>query len=327
VVAGTGPAVDSTIIGAGRFVLTIMPRLRARHELLRKRVDRFTRLLRGVQSGDVHAIHQLRVASRRLRELLPVLQLDPDESRKLGRRLRRVTRELGPVRELDVLLGLVHEFGQAGSRRRALELVAARVHAERSGAGAELRHELPIPDLERIARRLERATRALEKSERRGNGERDRAWRWAIDARLARRAGALADAIRAAGAVYLPERLHTVRIALKKLRYAVELRDERAGGRRGAEQLPLRRTQELLGRLHDLQVLLDRVRQVQASLSASDVALWRDFDRTVASLEDDCRRLHARYMRSRTAILAICDRLASAADAATAAGERRTRAG
>ena len=36
-----------------------------------------------------------RVASRRLRELLPVLQLDGDARRKLGRRLRKVTARLG----------------------------------------------------------------------------------------------------------------------------------------------------------------------------------------------------------------------------------------
>ena len=37
------------------------------------------------------AVHWTRVASRRLRELLPVLGLDGDSARKLSRRLKRVT--------------------------------------------------------------------------------------------------------------------------------------------------------------------------------------------------------------------------------------------
>ena len=39
----------------------------------------------------------------------------------------------------------------------------------------------------------------------------------------------LARGDRDAGAVYLPERLHAVRIAMKKLRYAMELAAEAAG--------------------------------------------------------------------------------------------------
>ena len=49
--------------------------------------------------------------------------------------------------------------------------------------------------------------------------------RWAVEARLANRAQRLRLAMREAGAVYLPERLHGS-LALKKLRYAVEFSAE-----------------------------------------------------------------------------------------------------
>ena len=48
-------------------------------------------MLQGVEDGDVDALHRARVASRRLREVLPVLQLDSDVARKLNRRLRKIT--------------------------------------------------------------------------------------------------------------------------------------------------------------------------------------------------------------------------------------------
>src|SRR3954451_15107242 len=85
-----------------------------RHDLLRRRVERFTRLLQGVEDGDVKALHRTRVASRRLREVLPVLQLEPKLADKLGRRLRKVTERLGSVREFDVLLGLVDDLKEVG---------------------------------------------------------------------------------------------------------------------------------------------------------------------------------------------------------------------
>ena len=61
--------------------------------------------------------------------------------------------------------------------------------------------------------------------------------------------------------MYLPERLHDVRIAVKKLRYAVELGADASGARREPDLRALKRGQEMLGRMHDLQMLIDRVRR------------------------------------------------------------------
>ena len=64
--------------------------------------------------------------------------------------------------------------------------------------------------------------------------------------------------------------------------------------------------QDVLGRLHDLQVLIDRARDVQASLTPPDITAWRELDRLVVALEEDCRRLHGRYMHDRDALAALC---------------------
>jgi hypothetical protein len=47
--------------------------------------------LPALEQGDVAALHHTRVASRRLRALVPMLQIDGDAAKKLGRRLRKVT--------------------------------------------------------------------------------------------------------------------------------------------------------------------------------------------------------------------------------------------
>ncbi len=197
------------------------------------------------------------------------------------------------------------------------------VSEARARARARLMSRLPVNELRRLARKLEGVAAELDGSDlapRRAPA----AWRWAVDARVAQRAGRLERAMQAAGGMYLPERLHEVRIAVKKLRYAVELSSEIAGRPHGADARALKRSQDLLGRLHDFQVLLDEVRQVQASLNPPDLTAWRELDAFVRALENTGRRLHARYVRQRPALVSICDRLASLS---RAAGARRASAG
>lgn len=284
-----------------------------RHDLLRKRLERFTRLLPALAQGDVNALHRTRVASRRLRELLPILQLDHDVTDRLSHRLRKVTARLGVVRELDVLLMLLDELHE--SRRHdhaALARVAEDVSRERARARGQLvGRRVPLDDLKQIARRLSRAADELDAASPTpaAGPSRARGWRWALDARIARRAASLRRAIAEAGAVYLPDRLHAVRIAVKKLRYALEIAADVAGERTTPDLRLLERAQELLGRLHDLQTLMERVRGVQASLTPPNIAAWRELDALITALENSCRRLHARYMRDRMAIDALADRL------------------
>ena len=280
-----------------------------RSVLLKKRVDQFTRVLRGVEKGDVRALHQLRVTTRRLRELLPVLQLDRRTARRLGRRLRKVTARLGTVRELDVLLLLIDELHVSGRRgSTALGRVGVRVSKARDHARKGLSVRLPVSDMARLARKIHRIADDLRAAERATSKAAARTWRWRIDSRVARRASRLSAAMSAAGALYLPDRLHRVRLAVKKMRYAVELSMEVDGKRSDADLLTLKRAQELLGRMHDVQLLIEEVRQTQASLSPPSVNVWRDLDVLVASLEDDCRRLHARYMRTRDDLEALAER-------------------
>jgi len=286
-----------------------MPVPATRSELLKKRVDRFTRVLRAVEKGDVRALHQARVTTRQMRELLPMLQLDRSAARKLGRRLRKVTGRLGTVRELDVLLLLIDELHVSGRRGSgALGRVGVSVSKSRDQARKLLRTRLPVPELARLARKLERIADALKDAERATSKAAARNWRWAIDARVARRAARLSAAMAEAGALYLPERLHAVRIAVKKLRYAVELSMEAAGQRASADLRLLKRIQDLLGRLHDQQTLIEKVRQTQTSLAPPSLTVWRDLDTLVGSLEDDCRRLHARYVGTRDELQAVAER-------------------
>ena len=295
-----------------------MPVAPLRSALLKQRLDRFTRVLRGVESGDARSLHRARVASRRLRELLPLLQLDADVAHKLGRRLRKVTRRLGVVRELDVLLDLIEELQKSRPQHRdALRRVGATVSKSSDHARKRLREHVPANEMWRVSRKLQRVVDRLAETEgkpERRHPARAKSAAWAIDARLAHRAARLTGAVQDAGSVYLTERLHGVRIALKKLRYAVELAPESMPDHARVLRT-LKRVQGLLGRMHDLQVLIDRVREVQASLMPPNLAVWRELDALVVALDEACRRLHARYVRERDGVEAITSRLVESAGA------------
>ena len=290
---------------------------------LRRRVSVFSRESKRLHR-DADALHRTRVTSRRLRELLPILRLDAATTRKLNRRLRRITRRLGVVRDFDVLIALVAELHRDRRySKKALKALEGSVEAQRNEARQRLEARLPKVKLQRLARRLKRVARQLEsgdESDRHAGKPRwARASLWAIEARATRRAERVRAAIEAAGTVYAPAALHQVRIALKKLRFALELKAEAENQRAVRDIAVLKTSQDLLGRLHDFQVLLDHAREMQESQASADPTALRELGALVRTLERDCRQLHARYVRHTSSLVAI------AADAGASTVHRELR--
>jgi hypothetical protein len=60
------------------------------------------------------------------------------------------------------------------------------------------------------------------------------------------------------------------------------------------------------------------VRKIQPALMLPDVAAWRRLDALVMSLENDCRRLHAKFLHRQPAVRVICERVMRANGAAPA---------
>src|SRR5262249_54736980 len=129
------------------------------YDAFRKRLDAFAEQLPGIEEDRVDALHGARVATRRLREIVPLLQLERSVTRKLGRRMKKVTHTLGAVRELDVLCALVAELARAHrSTPAALNVVLAAIEEARDQARKRLMARSVPTKMKRLAARLERSS-------------------------------------------------------------------------------------------------------------------------------------------------------------------------
>jgi CHAD domain-containing protein len=280
--------------------------------LIRQRLTALTRTVPAASRGDVRSIHQARVATRRLREALPLVGAG-GRHRKVGRIARRLTRALGLVREIDVALINLDELEKSGAApRSSIARLRQVIGQERQTLHAELRRLLERTDWDKLQRRAVAAARKTRSTPARGR-VRDPERLAAARARAAGRAGSLRAAMESAAGIYLPDRLHEVRIAVKKLRYAMELARELSGSRAMATIRALKQAQDLLGRMHDLEILIARTRAVQGSPVGTNLRLSGDLDHLVRQLETECRQLHAHYMASRNKLFVICDRVEAAA--------------
>ncbi|MEO5897401.1 MAG: CHAD domain-containing protein [Vicinamibacterales bacterium] len=249
------------------------------------------RYLPAAVAGDDVGVHQARVASRRLREAVPVLagRLKGSKAGKARRKIRRLTQALGAVRELDVTLILLDELSASDElSKAALQDVRLHVMSERSEKREAMLSKLADVDARKLDRRLQSVAAAVLL-------DAEQTWRQELGARLLKRSKRLVAAIDQAGSLYAPEPLHQVRIAAKKLRYGLELAAD--GGLTSAAGVlrTLKRTQDNLGRLHDLQILQAHVAAVQAAPAGRAVP-HEGLGAIGGRIEEQCRRLHGKYV-------------------------------
>lgn len=256
--------------------------------LVTPRADRLLAHVRGAQDGDARDTHEARVAARRLAE---VLALTGDAGQRLDRDVRALRRALGATRELDVAR-LV--FDEAALEHRWSKLAAARVRkyllVER-----ERRHQKVAPPLANVSvSRLRRRIRAVGEY---AAGVPAPKLRPLVQKRVTARERELVTAINRAGAVYDIDRLHEVRLAVKKLRYTLEVAQEALGRRLALRIQALKVQQGRLGDLHDLQVLVRHIRTLEAGLVSDRGPVAAALTEIRRDLDAESRRLHGQWLK------------------------------
>ena len=213
--------------------------------------------LPGVLDGRSDSIHDARIATRRIREVLPLTheRQRRDVAEDLFARFQRMGRSLGRVRDADVRLELL-QYLESRISSAAPSLVLVRQRQER--ARLQLMRRL-VKRFERLAAERELARLAAGAPWRRAPFwfTLTSPWRNQLRHLLAERAHGASDAIAHAGRVYFPNRTHQARIAIKKFRYAAEIAERAGVVARGPLIRDLKKSSDILGELHDRQTLID----------------------------------------------------------------------
>ena len=270
----------------------------------------FGRHLPKAVEGDVEPLHQGRVATRRLREILPLCGCEVPAGlvKRARRRARRVGRALGAVREVDVSIEIVAGLIQA----QTVELDAGRFLLGHLREERDERRERMIGRLASVnSRKLERDLADIARLL--GMRHQTDAWALLLAVRIGRRAQRVQRAVRDAGALYISDRIHAVRIATKKLRYTLELAASTGEAATTPAVRRLKKIQDVLGRLHDLEELGATIQEMSVPVPTSGGGPLSALDALRVSLDRQCRELHSQYVARREPLLALCQEATTAA--------------
>ena len=141
---------------------------------------------------------------------------------------------------------------------------------------------------------------------------------------VAERARGTCEAVEYATGIYFPNRVHSARIEIKKFRYATEIAVETALLDDAGVLRVLKKSQDLLGDLHDRQTLLNDLRQTAAHDARIDATHLCLVEQVV---EADIADLHARYLQRRDAIRTACSAIPAAMQRPSRVGQIATVAG
>ena len=213
------------------------------------------------QNTDIEHVHRMRVASRRLRATLPLFAgcFEKREYRRWMRSIKAITRALSAARDTDVQIEFleVHASSHepAAKNLQGIPFLITTLRKRRELQQAEILAALDSLEQERTLGDLASVLQNLKKKDSRGIS-RDRS-RPVYRAASTRIYPVLEDVISYDATVQDPADItghHALRIAVKKLRYTLEVYRPLYKNRLRPFLKDLKRVQAILGEIHDCDV-------------------------------------------------------------------------
>jgi len=261
--------------------------------LLTRRVREMFRVYPKALVGEVEAVHDLRVAARRLRAALVLFADNPEgrRARRADKTLRDLARAAGRGRDLDVGLEILEALPAGASEgnvrlRRALSTSRSRARF----LSREALLDLELAHLRRDLRTLVASTR-VDRPVLTGR----------LDA-LRLREEAQIDRDLANGRAWpKPEQLHSARRAARRLRYAAEV-EALFDGAESDSADRWRKMQSRLGDIQDRHVLSAWLSlRGQRAAARGDLALATAAARALSRVKRDAASLTREFVRARAA--------------------------
>jgi CHAD domain-containing protein len=226
-------------------------------ELLRKRAHKFMSVLPKVfNDEDPKAVHDLRVWSRRLQQVLVTSfpKPRPARARQIVRALRRARRAVGGWRDSDVLLDLALRKTRRirnSEELRAWESVQESLSRRRVREIARARRKLANRRLLTIAQDIAKLVEPGGHDHRAGGSQRIESPARALSSAIASACEQWRSAEARGRDSLDPRDIHAFRIQTKRLRYRIELARDLGSAEAEAVLVWLKSIQDRLGRLHD----------------------------------------------------------------------------
>ena len=277
-----------------------------------------------VAGGDPEALHDFRVAVRRLRSLLRAFREEAGEplGKKLRQKLAEIAADTNPGRDSEVAVTWIERLGAEPkpSERRGIDWLRERLAHRRDEAYRKVEREI-VADFGTLAGRLrERLSRYRVELRLDGAAVPPVPFRAALAEQAERHAGELSAALARVVTVADEREGHRARIEAKRLRYLLEPAAPWLDGARRAVAR-LKALQDELGELHDLQLLAVEVAQAVAEAESERA---RRVAQAALAGDPEGRRERAEMRRSeRPGLLALARRIAVRRDSIFAAFERR----
>ena len=224
-----------------------------------RQIKRHIRTLRShlsaARAGDPDGIHDLRVASRRLRSALREARpaFGAAQPKRMAKQVQKITRWLGKARELDVSILLLdrHRSRLRGAPRHAATHVIRHMRSLRKAASPEVMEAADFVESPEFAQALMSLFEARHPAVSCHLMHAKRS----ISARHKR----LQAACRAWEKSHREDDLHQVRICFKKLRYTCEFYERLHPAVMKKTLAELKQAQEALGQWNDYRILRDYV--------------------------------------------------------------------
>lgn len=265
--------------------------------------------------ADPEGVHDMRVATRRLRSTLRMLeaQYKPKTALVLEAELKRIARALGAVRDLDVLVAGLRDFAaplpEEDPARAALQRVIDAFSAELSSDRYQLIRTLEKKSTDRFYRDFAQFLTTPGSGARAAASEvQPQQVRHALPPLIYEHLAA----VRAYDSVLAgadDETLHALRIEFKRLRYAVTLFQDVLGAPAKEFLKELTAFQDHLGRMQDIVTAQDRVGgtlrtlpdDVTTGMAAYYDALNHEHAALRDALADRWKRFNSKTVMSRLA--------------------------
>ena len=278
-------------------------------------LDAMMAMIDGVrQNEDIECLHRMRVASRRLRSLLPLFEdcLPGKQTARWRRQLRRVTRALGDARDADVQVVCLLDALKAcrdDRHKPGLERLLLRFRQQRSVLQAPLVNTLERLASSRRMRRMEMAVRYLiATSQLYADPESARHTYDRCRGAILRRLQAVLAAAATIRGPHSNTELHTTRIEVKRLRYTLQAFAPIYPDSFNDAIRTARRLQDVLGNVHDCDVWVEMLPQFLEEEKARTLAYFGNCDpfetlvAGVTALRGDRQRRREKYYKEFTAL-------------------------